>query len=443
MNYADQKVSVKEKMSFGLAGLGQNMIYNFSATYIMIFYTDMMRLLPAAVGTLMLVARVWDAINDPIMGSIVDRTRTKWGKLRPYLFAVPIPMAAFTILTFVVPDLSMGLRLLYAYVTYIAWGMIFTVSDVPFWGLSAAMSQDPKERMSIVSFARILCNLGMAISIIVPPLIISAFGGEKEGYLVSAALMAIFGGGLFFLAFFNTKERVTNYGEKTTLLGNFDLVKKNKPLVLLQTSRMLGAFRMGLGAAGIYFAKYNLGDEAFFTLLGAILIFSMIAAIFFTPFLYKFFTKKQLYMGSLIFGAIAHLLMFILGYGNMPLVFGLLFLAGMGLGMNDVVMYAMVGDSVDYLEHKSNKRAEGICFSVHTFTTKLQTAFATFAIGWVLTLTGFVENVAQSATSLNGIFWLISLLPAIASVLSLIPMFFYDFTEKQHKDMLTEMHGVQ
>lgn len=148
-------------------------------------------------------------------------------------------------------------------------------------------------------------------------------------------------------------------------------------------------------------------------------------------------------MGSLIFGAVAHLLMFILGYGNMPLVFGLLFLAGMGLGMNDVVMYAMVGDSVDYLEHKSQKRAEGICFSVHTFTTKLQTAFATFAIGWILTLTGFVENVAQSATSLNGIFWLISLLPAIASVLSLIPMFFYDFTEKQHKQMLEEMHGVQ
>jgi GPH family glycoside/pentoside/hexuronide:cation symporter/probable glucitol transport protein GutA len=443
MNYADQKVSVKEKMSFGLAGLGQNMIYNFSATYIMIFYTDMMKLLPAAVGTLMLVARIWDAINDPIMGSIVDRTRTRWGKLRPYLFIVPIPMAIITILTFYVPDLPMGMRLFYAYATYILWDMIFTVSDVPYWGLSAAMSQDPKERMSILSYARILCNLGMAISIIVPPLIISAYGGGEIGYLISAILMSVFGGALFFLAFFNTRERVEDYGEKTTMRGNLELVKKNKPLVLLQTSRMLGAFRMGLGAAGIYFAKYNLGDEAFFTLLGAILIFSMIAAVFFTPFLYRFFTKKQLYMGSLVFGAIAHLLMFILGYGNMPLVFGLLFLAGMGLGMNDVVMYAMVGDSVDYLEYKTQKRAEGVCFSVHTFTTKLQTAFATFAIGWILTLTGFVENISQSANAQNGIFWLISLLPAIASVLSLIPMFFYDFTEKQHKQMLEEMHGAQ
>ena len=168
-------------MSFGLAGLGQNMIYNFSATYIMIFYTDMMKLLPAAVGTLMLIARIWDAINDPIMGSIVDRTRTKWGKLRPYLFIVPIPMAIITILTFYVPDLPMSMRLIYAYATYIAWDMIFTVSDVPYWGLSAAMSQDPKERLSILSYARILCNLGMAISIIVPPLIISAFNGDKLG----------------------------------------------------------------------------------------------------------------------------------------------------------------------------------------------------------------------------------------------------------------------
>src|SRR5690554_5210466 len=114
----NQKLTKSEKISYSLAGLGQNMIYNFSATYIMIFYTDMMKLLPAAVGTLMLVARVWDAINDPIMGSIVDNTRTRWGKLRPYLFAVPIPMATFTILTFFTPDVAMSTRLLYAYVTY-------------------------------------------------------------------------------------------------------------------------------------------------------------------------------------------------------------------------------------------------------------------------------------------------------------------------------------
>ncbi len=435
------RVSFKEKLSYGIAGLGQNMIYNFSATFIMIFYTDMMKLLPAAVGTLMLVARLWDAVNDPIMGSIVDNTRSRWGKLRPYLLAVPIPMAVFTILTFMVPDLSMSLRLVYAYITYIMWGMIFTVSDVPFWGLSAAMTQDPKERMNIVSFARIFCNLGMAVAIVVPPLIINAYNGTETGYLVSAMFMAIIGGAFFFLSFFNTKERVIDYGAKNTLAGNFKIAAKNKPLLLLQSSRMLGAFRMGLGAAGTYFAKYNLGNEAYFSLLGGILIASMIFAMIITPIFSKYFSKKQLYMGSLVFGAIAHMAMFVLGYNNMVVVFGLLFLCGMSMGMNDVITYAIVGDSVDYLEWQTKQRSEGVCFSLHTFTTKLQTAFATFAIGIVLTMVGFVENVAQSPTSLQGIFILISLLPAIASVLSLIPMYFFDFTEEKHSQILKEMHG--
>ncbi len=437
----NQKLTKSEKISYSLAGLGQNMIYNFSATYIMIFYTDMMKLLPAAVGTLMLVARVWDAINDPIMGSIVDNTRTRWGKLRPYLFAVPIPMATFTILTFFTPDVAMSTRLLYAYVTYIAWGMIFTVSDVPYWGLSAAMTQDLKERMSLVSIARIFCNLGMAIAIVVPPLIIASFGGNATGYLVSAIFMSVIGGSLFFLAFFKTKERVSDHQEKTSLIQNFKIAKKNKPLLLLQSSRMLGAFRMGLGAAGTYFAKYNLGNEAYFSLLGGILIASMIVAMMITPWFLKYFTKKQVYMGSLVFGAIAHLLMFLIGYQNMVLVFFFLFLAGMSMGANDVITYALVGDSVDYLEFYTKRRYEGVCFSLHTFTTKLQTAFATFAIGLVLTYVGFIENTAQSAQALHGIFWLISLLPAVASILSLIPMFFYHFTSKQHEDMLQQLHG--
>ncbi len=434
-----ETVSFKEKISFSLAGLGQNLIYNFSSAYIIIFYTDFLKLLPAAVGTLMLIARLWDAINDPLMGSLVDKTKTRFGKLRPYLLAVPIPLATFTILTFINVDMSYSMRLLYAYVTYISWGMIYTVSDVPYWGLSAAMTTDPKQRLSIISLARIFCNIGLAIAIVIPPIIISLFKGTQMGYTVSAIIMGVLGSFLFFLAFFNTKERVVPSSHDSSILNNLSLIKHNKPLLLLQSSRVLGALRMGLAAAGTYFAKYNLGNELYFSVLGGILILSMISAITITPLLSKSMNKKFLYQASLLIGAFAHLAMFIFGYSNMVLLFGFLFIAGFGMGVNDVIMYSMVTDSIDYLEFKTKKRLEGVSFSLHTFTTKLQTAISAFVIGLVLQMFGFVENVAQSEQTLTGIFLLLSILPAIASLLSLIPMHYYDLSEDKHKKILEQL----
>jgi len=435
----EEKLPLKEKLYFSFAGMGQNMIYNFTVTYIMIFYTDVLKLLPAAVGTLLLVARIWDAVNDPIMGSIVDNTRSSKGKLRPYLFAIPIPMAVFTILCFVAPQLSYGMRLLYAYVTYIMWDMVFTVSDIPYWGLSAAITHNPKERLSLVTYSRIFCNLGMAISIVLPPIMIASMGSGANGYFWAAVLMSTVGGGLFYFASLGTKERVIDKSKPSTFKENINMIIHNKPLIILQLSRFLGAFRMVIGTAGTYFAKYNLGNEGYFSLLGGILIASMIVAMMITPFFTKRFSKKTMYIASLALGGVVHLIMFFVGYGNMTLTFVLLFFVGMSLGMNDVITYALVGDSVDYLQWKTNKRTEGLCFSMHTFTTKLQSAFGLFWIGVVLSFVGYVNNASQSASALQGIFSLLSIFPAIACVLSIIPMFFFDFTEKKHAEILEEI----
>jgi sugar (glycoside-pentoside-hexuronide) transporter len=437
----EEKLPLREKLAFGFAGLGQNIIYNFVATYLMIFYTDVLGLLPVTVGVLMLVAKIWDAVNDPIMGSIVDRSHFKRGKLRSWLFWIPIPMIISTILLFVAPSFDYGAKVIYAYFTFILWDMVFTVSDVPFWGLSAAMTRNPKERLSLVTFARILCNVGMAISIVLPPLMFALFPDQKSGYFWTAVILITIGGLLFYLASLGTKERVADTEEPISFFKNLGLLLKNKPLLALQSSRMLGAFRMVIGIAGTYFAKYNMGDAKYFSLLGGILIASMIAAMFITPFFTKRFSKKTMYNASLLLGAFSHLAMFFAGYHNLPLVFFLLFLCGMSLGMNDVITYTMVGDTVDYLQWKTNRRTEGLTFSLHTFTTKFQSAFGSLWIGIVLTYVGFVENVPQSAQSLTGIFSLISVFPAIAAVMSIIPMFWYDLTEKKHEAILVEIES--
>ena len=431
------KISFKERLSFGLAGLGQNMVYNYTTAYIMVFYTDVVKLLPATVGTLMLIARIFDAVNDPIMGMIIDRTSTKKGKLIPYLRVIPIPMAVFTLLVFFVPDMSYTIRLLYAYVSFILWDLMYTISDVPYWGLSVAITSDPNERLKLISLARILCNIGLAISIVIPPLMISYFGGGSFAYFITAVAMALTGSLLFSLVGLYAKERTTLEKQESAPLR---ILLKNKPLLYLQLSRFLQAFRMVIATAGLYFAKYNMNDEAAFSILGGLLIAAMILAMLVTPFLKKLFSKKQLYNYSLLLGFASHMLMFILGFENMIINYILLFISGLSLGLNDVITYTLVGDCVDYCEYQTGIRTEGLSFSLHTFTTKLQSAFGLFWIGIILTQVGFVENSVQSSQTLNGIFSLISLYPAIASLLAIIPMFWFKFSESDHIMMLDKLN---
>lgn len=433
----DNHLSFKERLSFGLAGLGQNMVYNYTIAYIMVFYTDVVKLLPVAVGTLMLIARIFDAINDPIMGSIIDRTHTKNGKLIPYLKAIPVPMAVFTLLVFIVPEMSYTLRLLYAYVSFILWDIMYTISDVPYWGLSVAITPNPNERLKLISLARILCNVGLAISIIIPPIIISALNGGATAYFITACSMAIIGSLLFSLVGFNVSERSISKNQES---AHINILLKNKPLIFLQLSRFLQAFRMVIATAGLYFAKYNMNNEAAFSILGGLLIVAMILAMLITPTLKKVFTKKQLYNFSLLLGFVSHGLMFILGYENMLFNYILLFISGLSLGLNDVITYILVGDCVDYLDYHTGIRTEGLSFSLHTFTTKLQSAVGLFWIGIILSQIGFVENIAQSKDTLNGIFSLISLYPAVASLLAIFPMLWFNFSEKEHTHMLESMN---
>lgn len=413
----------KEKWAYGLAGLGQNMVYNYATAYIMVFYTDVVKLLPLAVGTLLLVARIFDAVNDPAMGILIDKPNQRKEKLLPFLRWITIPMFISTLLIFVIPFESTSARLIYAYVSFIAWDLVYTVSDIPFWGLSVLIHPDSTQRLSVLTYARVLSNVGLAISIVFPPLLISSLGSNQSAYLITGLVMAGIGTLLFSLVGLFTKERVKTHTEDTKF--EFKDLLKSKNLWILQSSRVLSAFRMVIATAGLYYAKYNLQNEAQFSIMGGLLILAMILAMFITPSLRKKFSKKNLYVYSLILGFLAHFLLFILGDGSIIISYSALFLSGLSLGLGDVISYTLVGDIVEDLALKTGKRHEGMIFATHTFTTKMQSAIGLFTIGLVLNATGFIENTLQTKDALFGIFTLISLLPAIASLLSILPMFFF------------------
>lgn len=442
------KLSLFEKLSFSLAGMGQNIIYNLVITLIMFYYTDVALIKPEIVASIMFFTRLWDAINDPLMGMLVDKTKTRWGKLRPYLMAIPIPLAIFTILAFTVPNMSDSIKILYAVISYNLWSMTFTVTDIPYWGMSVAITDNPEERLSLITMVRIFCNIGMAIGILVPPILINALGGStvenlagnQHAYLVTAMIVGIVGSALFALAGFCTKERVKQVSDEAP---KFRILAKNKPLLILQLSRVMGAFRMVIATAGLYFANKNLADPNQYTILGGTLIAAMIFSMFFAPKCVRMWGKKMTYIYTLGLGFVSHFLLFLVGYGNLALVFGLLFVCGISLGINDVVTYSIVGDTVDYLEHKTGKRAEGIVFSLNTFTTILQSALGLAFIGIVLSFVGYQGDVVeQTPLAYQGIFSLLSLFPAISCALSIVPMIFYKFTKEEHEQILSELHPI-
>ncbi len=167
-----EKLSLKEIIAYSLSGFGQNMVCGLIGAFVMIFYTDAYLVPPVAVAAIMFAVRIFDAFNDPVMGSIVDRTRTKWGKLRPYILFTPVPVAIMTVLCFCSPALPEHMKIPYVTVTYVLWSVLFTIVDVPYWGLSASMTADTHERSKLLTFARLFCTAGAGLIVLVVPLII-------------------------------------------------------------------------------------------------------------------------------------------------------------------------------------------------------------------------------------------------------------------------------
>ncbi len=455
-----QGLRLGEMLFYGTAGLGQNMVYMLSSTFLPIFYTDVFGISTAAVSVLMLVARFWDAVIDPITGVVVDRTRTRWGKLRPYLLFSPLPLAIFTVLTFTTPQMSDTMKLVYAFITYFLWGTIYSFNDVPYWGLSAAMTADTQKRTNLISLTRLLTMVGAAVAMMGIPYAkdwLGSIGKESEivkgltpelkqsvdqqGYFWTAVIISVIAAVLILLAFKKTRERAPQNAERTSFTDNFRIIAKNRPLLLLLLSGLLGTTRMLAQVSGTYFAKYNLGDDKHFTELGALTFAGIIAAILITPLLTRRFSKRNIYIVTSIIGGAAYLGFYFMGYTNMIIDYIAYVIIGMTNGFFFVLQSAMIGDTVDYADWKTGKRAEGICFAGQTFITKLIAAISISLVMWVLTLAGFQANQAAGKPVLDGIFFTITLLPAAGCLLSVIPLFFYKFTEKEQRKAVEEIQA--
>lgn len=470
MEQNNSRISTKEKVLYGIAGLGQNIIYIVVGSFLMFFLTDVYGINPIAAGTMMMVVRIWDAINDPIMGVIVERTRTRWGKLRPYILFSLLPIALFTVLNFLAPNFgSPTLQLVWCYAVYILWDFAYTMSDIPYWGLSAAMTNDTVERTKLLTLTRILTMVGIAIGIVGIPILIGVFGGATTpeaaavidksqnimAYTLMALICSVVGCGLFSFAFFSTRERFTEGSKRIGVVQSLKNISKNVPLLLVMLASTLGFGRQMNNVSGMYVAMWTFKSLSYYALLGGIIMAATILAIAVTPLFLKFWSKKQLFIYSSLFGVVANVALYIIGrivtHGTMQvetaaglyLCIGFLFLTSLSSGFHTILETAMIGDSVDYLEWKTGVRAEGLCYSGQTFVTKLVSALCSFVFGLMLSANGYINTnaAAQPLRALDAIFASVSIWPAIGCALSILPILWYAVDDRTHKKYIDEINA--
>ena len=442
-------VGVKENLAYGVACGGQNMSYTFMASYLTYFFVNVFGIDPAIVATMLFIEGIWDAVNDPIMGSIVDKTRTRFGKLRPYLLVIPIPLAVVTMLLFAGPVLmaeaTMGAKVVYMVITYFVWEFLYTICDVPFWGMSAAISPNPADRTRAISSARFTASiLGGLPGIVLPVLIDLINAGAvnvslQKVFFVIGIVVSFVGMGLFSLAGICTRERVAQSLEEPSLLDSFKYLFQNKPLMLLILSNILGA----LGGINGIFQNYY-----FIDIPGTVIGF--VAYLMIGP-LKKRFNNKQISIWMSVICGVLPAITFVLGYGNMknmsvmvPLLMVQGALNALFNGVRMVIPTEMIGETVDYMEWKTGKRSEGMSFSILTFISKFTGAMSKSmgtgllkAIGYVTSSTNAV--VPQSMHTQRGIFAMYTIIPGLLGILGIIPLFFYDLVGEKQQKMLKEL----
>lgn len=438
--YKVQRLPFREKVGYSLGDMAFNFTFMPVTVFILYFYTDVFGISAASAATLIMVARLWDAINDPIIGAFVDKTQSRWGKFRPYILFSAIPLAIMLVLTFTTPNLSQTGKLIYAYITYIGLGMVSTVYIIPYGALTSSMTQDHAERANLSAIRIIFAMIGGAIVVAgVPILTQSLAGGNLQlGYQYTMSIFAVIAVVLMIISFKTTKERYSvKSSGKTTVKGMLNLLKTNKPLQILCVAFFVFFGISGVSSVmGMYYFTYVLNRTDLLALAGTIPMGFMLISLFFVPFLLKHMEKKTVLMIGSFITIIRFLVIFT---GSVPIILIGMAIGGIGSGLVGGVIWGFVPDTIEYGEWKTGIRAEGIVYAIVGFFYKFGSALGGLVPGVVLTMTGYVPNVAQTKTALFGIISLMSVIPLVLTIAYIVIMRFYTLDKETYNNILEEL----
>ena len=436
-------LSFREKLAYGLGDTACNLTFQTVNLFLFIYYTDVFGLPAAAVGTMVLVARVLDAVLDPLTGIIADRTQSRWGKFRPFILFGAIPFGLCGYLMFSNPALSQSSKLVFAYITYIMMWVAYTVVNIPYSALMGVMSSSSADRTSLSTF-RFVCAFsgGLAINALTLPLRDYFGGGDAAtGYKYTMLLFSVVSVAMLFYTFTQTKERVQPVPDPAASLGkDVRYLFSNGPWLVLFVAAFLTLTNVGVrNACIIYYFKYNVGDESKFTLFGTIGTLAFIAGAMATPLFLRYFNRRALMIGLTSINAVFMAAFFFVDPHSMVTLHLLNIIGTFAVGPTPAIVWSMYADTADYGAWKFGRRTTGLIFSAAVFAQKIGLAVGSFLLGWILTFVGFVPNAAQTPRSLLGIKFVFSLLPAAIGLASGLAILFYKLDEKTVKQMEQEL----
>ncbi|MBW3088787.1 glycoside-pentoside-hexuronide (GPH):cation symporter [Bifidobacterium sp. 82T24] len=449
------KLSWREKIGYGFGDLGNGFMFDLGQAYLTKFYTDVALINPGMVATIMAVTKIYDAFMDPIAGAFVDSRKVgKHGKFRPVMMVGAIVLSILTVITFTMPDFPMWGRIVYAFVTYMAWGTCYSFTNLPYVGLANVMTRDVDERAQLAT-TRQAGSLGAqwitGVAFIPIILLFSDSNGKVttfHGYAVASAIMAIIGVCCFAVTFFNCKEHIKINREKTGdkskegVGAYIKVVFTNKPLlaIILMTLFTISAMNTN-NAMMLYFAEYNLGNMGLQPVINAIQMGCSIVAILSIPLLVKKFGKKQVAVFCFVVGAVANLINFFLPT-NLTTFIVFVTLGYICLAIPNGITWAFVNDVIDYGEWHTGIRKEGITVAAFNFSRKLAQSLAAIISAGILGLTGYVANQAQSQATLNGIKGAMTLYPAVALFAAMLIIFFlYGLTDDKYRKIADDLNN--
>lgn len=424
---------------YGFGDLASQFVWTFVGSYLTIYYTDIVGLAPAIVSVIMMGARIWDAINDPMMGAIAERTRSKFGRFRPYIaFGCPF-LAIFAVLTFTNPfGGGSAAGAIWAAVTYIIAGMLYTLVNIPYAALSGVMTEDANQRNKINTSRNIGMNLGMVIVNALSAGLALRFSGEGaevangHGYMMTALIYAIISIPLFLIVFATAKEKVQPmHGTQAfSFKDTVNNLVRNKYLMIITLIMLLQmtAF-MGRIAVTSYYVIYCLGSFTMIALIMTIPSLGGIIGSFFVPFFAKRFGKRAVLMGSMLIQAVGLLVIYFAPFDNITMVLVGCWIFGL-FNVGFPMTLSMVADSVDYMELKTGIRTDGTAYATYGLATKVGNAIGGSIGVLLLAAFGYAANAEQTVEAMNGINIVVNLIPAILFILGAAACLLWDMSDK-------------
>lgn len=437
-----EKIHFKEKVGYASGDLACNLIYQTVSTYLLFFYTDVFGISAAAAGTMFLIVRAIDALSDPFIGILVDKTNSRFGKFRPYLLFGAVPFALLAILCFTTPNFTGSGKLVYAYITYTALSVLYTCINVPYGALTSAITRDSKEVVDLTSIRMVFANLGGLIVAFGVPLLAGAISestSKATGWQATMTIMGIAGALLLLYCFRNTKERVQvkEVHGKIKFADIFEQFRVNRPLVVLCTFFILiFGINSISNSVGIYYVTYNVGRPDLVKWYGLLGSLPALIILPFLPVLNKKLGKKNLMRVSLSLTIVGTLALLVIPPTAIPLILTARLLAAAGSLIAGGFMWALIPETIEYGDYKTGKRLGGLIYAMIGFFFKFGMALGGIVPGLVLQQFGYVADQVQTPHALTGILITTAAIPAVLLAVALIIINFYELDEKRYAEVV-------